>query len=61
MKMESEYLHETFRSEVGTFDKNFADYLVGRREEDLHIKTCTFFRDVKEQKKWASCLFERRP
>jgi hypothetical protein len=59
--MESEYLHEAFRSEVGKFDQNFADYLVCRREEDLHIKTCTFFRDDKKQKKWASCLFKRRP
>ena len=59
--MEGEYLHEAFRSEVGTFDKNFADYLVCRRKEDLNMKTCTFFRDDKKQKKWASCLFERSP
>ena len=58
--MEGEYLQETFRSEVGTFDKNFADYLVCRRKEDLHIKTCTFFHDDNKQKKWVSCLFERR-
>lgn len=59
--MESEYLHQTFRSAVGTFDKNFADYLVLRRKEDLNMKTCTFFLDDKKHKKWASCLFERRP
>ena len=56
--MEGEYIQETFRSEVGTFDKNFADYIVCRRKEDMNVKTCTFFLD---DKKWASCLFERRP
>jgi hypothetical protein len=59
--MEGEYIHEAFRSEVGTFDQNFADYLVCRRKEGLHIKTCTFFRGDNKQKKWASCLFEQRP
>lgn len=58
--MESEYRHEAFRSDVDTFDKNFGDYLVCRRKEDLHVKTCTFFRYDSKLKKWASCLFERR-
>ena len=58
--MESDYIDEAFRSDIDTFDKNFGDYLVSRRKEDLHIKTCTFFQDDNKLKKWASCLFERR-
>jgi hypothetical protein len=59
--MEGECIHEAFRSDIDTFDKKFGDYLVCRRKEDLNIKTCTFFRDDNKLKKWAACLFERRP
>ena len=56
--MEFGYLLESFRSEVGTFDQNFADYLICRRKEGFHHKTCPFFLDDKKERKWASSLFE---
>jgi hypothetical protein len=59
--MEGEHFFEAFRSDVGTFDKNFADYLIGRRQEGSTVKRCTFFRDDEKMKKWATCDFERRP
>ena len=58
--MENESFFEAFRSGVDTFDKNFADYLIGRYQEGNTVKKCTFFRDDETMKKWATCYFERR-
>jgi hypothetical protein len=58
--MERESFFEAFRSDVDTFDKDFADYLIGRHQEGSTVKKCTFFRDGEKMKKWATCHFERR-
>jgi hypothetical protein len=58
--MERESFFEAFRSDVETFDKDFADYLIGRHQEGSTVKKCTFFRDDEKMKKWATCHFERR-
>ena len=44
--MENKSFFEAFRSDVDTFDKNFADYLIGRHQEGSTVKKCTFFRDA---------------
>ena len=58
--MEGEYYFEAFRSDIDKFDKNFADYLICRRQEGHYVKNCTFFRDDERPRKWATCHFERR-
>ena len=58
--MQRKSFFEAFRSDEDTFDKNFADYLIGRYQKGSHVKKCTFFRDDEKMKKWATCHFERR-
>jgi hypothetical protein len=49
---------ETFRSEIGSFDKNFADYMIRRNNEKMKVRKCIFFEDHGKGYKWASCLFD---
>ena len=58
--MESEYFFEAFRSDIDSFDKNFADYLIERHQQGSSVKKCTFFQDDEKLKKWATCHFEQR-
>ena len=60
MRMENKSFFEAFRSDEDSFDKNFADYLIGRYREGSTVKKCTFFRDDEKMKKWATCHFGQR-
>lgn len=58
--MAVEYVNEMFRSESGSFYKNFADYLLHKGEDHWNVKNCTFFDNEKKNRRWAWCLFERK-
>lgn len=58
--MEGEYLFETFSSESSDFDKNFTDFLNGKRGDSWKVKSCTYCHDGTANKTWASCIFKRK-
>jgi ABC-type long-subunit fatty acid transport system fused permease/ATPase subunit len=59
--MEAEYMNEAFRSNAANFYGSFADYLTNKLSDQWNVKNCTFFRDDRQNKMWAWCLFERKP
>jgi hypothetical protein len=54
-----EIKHETFRSDMMSFENDFAGYVIGNYEDHWKTRKCTFFRDGNKMKSWAYCSFER--
>ena len=54
-----EIKHETFRSNMTSFENDFAGYVIGNYEDHWKTRKCTFFRDDNKMKSWAYCSFER--
>jgi len=54
-----EIKHETFRSGMMSFERDFADFLIGNHEDHWKASKCTFFRTSDNMKSWAVCSFER--
>ncbi len=54
-----EVKHETFRSRSASYEKDFADYLIGNRKDNWKASKCTFFKTGGNTKSWAICSFER--
>ena len=55
-----EIRHEALRSGRASFDKDFADYLIGNRKNNGKASKCTFFQTGGNTKSWAVCSLERQ-
>jgi hypothetical protein len=53
----NETKHEAFRSGKMSFEKDFADYLIGNRMDHWKASRCTFFQSENNMKSWAVCTF----
>jgi len=51
--------HETFRSGRMSFERDFANFLIGNHEDRWKVSNCTFFRSDDDMKSWAFCSFQR--
>jgi hypothetical protein len=51
--------HETFRSDLASFESGFSGFMIENREDNWKPTSCTFFQDSDKSKSWAYCSFER--
>ena len=58
--MSFKYSYETFSANDDDFNKKFTKYLNRKSSNRWRVKHCSYCHGSKDNKMYASCMFERR-
>ena len=57
--MEDQYMFETFKSDAGSFDREFTNFL-NVKSGEWKVKSCSYCHDDMGKQTVASCIFKKR-